>query len=333
MATGQTTTSQIPAAVQEFYDRVLLERAIPNIVHDRFGQQRPVRKNSGDQPKFRRINSLNAVVQPLVEGVTPTPQQLSKTEVTGQLVQYGTYVETSDMVDMTNQDPIITEITELLGENAGESLDKVYRDTLVGGTSAFLANDVAARTDIVTAQSEADYKKIVRALQNSKAKPWKDAPIPGSDKVGTHPIASAYYAIVDEYAYFDLLGLTNFIPVAEYPDGGKSAMPEEIGSLGHIRFILTTEAKVYSAGGGAVGSTGYASSDDTSVDVHTALIFGKNAYGICPLEGEAMKMIYHPFGHGDDPLEQRATQAWKATTDIVILNETFMYRYEFAVTA
>lgn len=331
MATGMTTSTQVEAAVQPFYDRILLDRALASIVHNKFGQVRPVKIGSGDQPKFRRYSSLTNVTQPLVEGVTPSPQQLAKTDVVGQLQQYGTYVEISDYVQMTTEDALLAETADLLGENAGESLDLIYRDALMAGTSKYYANGVAARTDIVTGQSETDYKKIVRALQKSNAKPWTENPIAGSDKVGTLPVASAYFAIVDEYAYYDLQAISNFLPVAKYPDP-KAAMENEIGALGHIRFIRCSNAKVYADGGGDDGSTGLATTSGSKVDVHTALIFGQNAYGVTPLAGKALENIIKPLGSGNDPLNQRSTSAWKATTDLVILNETFMYRYEFGVT-
>jgi N4-gp56 family major capsid protein len=335
MATGTSTSTQIPAPVQSYYDRILLERATPNLVHGMFGQQRPVKMNSGDQPKFRRYSSLPKANQPLTEGVSPSPQQASKTDVTGQLETYGAYVEFSDYVQYTSQDSVLTEYAEILGENAGESVDLVYRDTLVTGTSVFRANSVAARTDIVTGQSVNDYKKIVRALQNANAKVYQKNPIVGSDKVGTAPVWASYFAIIDPEAYYDLQALTGFVQTAEYPDGGKSAVMHEVGSLNHIRFVMTSEAKVWADGGGSVGSTGLASTGASNVDVHCALIFGMNAYGICPLQGKALENIVKPLGSAGsaDALNQRGTSGWKAITDIVILNEAFMYRYEFGVTA
>ena len=332
MATGTTTSTQVPAAVRLFYDRILLKRALPELVHHLFGQQRPVKIGSGDQPKFRRYNSLATASIPLTEGITPTKQQLAKTEVTGQLETYGQYVEITDYVQYTNEDAVLTETAELLGENAGESLDEVYRDTLVGGTSALNGGSVSARTDIVTSQTEADYKKIVRAMSIAKAKKWVDMPIYGSDKVGTSPVGAAYFAIIDPAAYYDLVALTNFQKVSEYPTQ-NGVLPQEVGALGHIRFVMTTKAKVYADGGGAVGSTGLATTSDSLIDVHTALIFGKNAYGVTPLMGKALQNIIKPLGAGEDALNQRSTSGWKAITDIVILNEAFMYRYEFGVTA
>jgi len=82
-----TTTTQVPPAIRTFYDRVLLVRALPELVHDMFGQQRPIKMNSGDQAKFRRYNSLAVAIAPLSEGVTPSPVRLAQTEITATLAQ------------------------------------------------------------------------------------------------------------------------------------------------------------------------------------------------------------------------------------------------------
>src|SRR3990167_6314213 len=121
---AQTTMTQIPAAIQTFYDRVLLVRALPELVHDLFGQQRPANMNSGEQIKFRRYNSLTVATAPLVEGQTPSAVQLSRTDILATLSQYGNLVIVTDMVEWTNQDKVLTETSTLLGENSGQSVDQ-----------------------------------------------------------------------------------------------------------------------------------------------------------------------------------------------------------------
>ena len=65
-------------------------------------------------------------------------------------------------------------------------------------------------------------------------------------------------------------------------------------------------------------------------DVYATLVFGANAYGVCPLAGQAMQNIIKPLGSAGaaDPLNQRATSGWKATTTTKILNEAWMVRIE-----
>ena len=48
---------QIAVNIAGYYDRNLLERALPSLLHDRFGQVRPIPKNQGTQITFRRYES------------------------------------------------------------------------------------------------------------------------------------------------------------------------------------------------------------------------------------------------------------------------------------
>ncbi|MBU2249839.1 MAG: N4-gp56 family major capsid protein [Gammaproteobacteria bacterium] len=88
-----TTRTTIPAEVNNFYDRTLLERVTPLLVHTNFAQVRDIPQNSGtDTIKFRRYGSLTANTTALSEGVTPPGTQLSSTEITAQVLYYGDYV-------------------------------------------------------------------------------------------------------------------------------------------------------------------------------------------------------------------------------------------------
>src|SRR5438067_6399897 len=124
------TTGNIPPAIQAFYDRNLLDRAIPADVHGRFGQVRPIKTRSGNQIKFRRYESLAPATTALTEGVTPAGNSLTVTDVTANLAQYGDFLTVSDMVDLTNQDPVLTEAGTVLGEQGGVTVDIVRRDVM-----------------------------------------------------------------------------------------------------------------------------------------------------------------------------------------------------------
>ena len=102
-------------------------------------------------------------------------------------------------------------------------------------------------------------------------------------------------------------------------------MDNEIGAVGNFRIVLTTNAYTL-ANGGATVANGCYSTGGANCDVYKSLIFAKNAYGICPLDGDSFKTIVkkNEGGYGD-PLNQiAATVAWKANTTACILNETWM---------
>ncbi len=331
------TSSVIPQPIQTFYDRVLLERALPYLAHNLFGQQRPVSLNSGDAPKFRRYSSLTQSTAPLTEGVTPASASWGYTDVTGHLKQYGNWLEIADFIQLTSQDRVVTEASEVLGENAGESLDSIYRDVLAAGSSVFYANSVAGRSSIITKLAAADFNMILRSMRTDNCKYWKENPIIGTDRVGTSPIPASYFAIAHPYTCYDLEGVltTSYTKVHQYSDP-KMALPNEHGAYKSIRFIESTNAKIVAdSGGTAVSNTLKYTTSSAAADIYCTLIFGQNAYGITPLSGNALKTIVKSLGSGGtaDPMDQRSTVAWKAVTDCVILNDDFMYRYEHGVSA
>lgn len=323
-----TTTTQVAPGTQAFYDRNLLERAKPAEVHGRFGQKRPIAKKNGNQIKFRRYSALAAATTPLTEGVTPTGSSLSVTDVTATLAQYGDFITLSDVVDMVNQDPVVTEATEVLGDQAGLTIDQVRRDVLVAGTNVAYANAVANRAAVNVKLSTADLDKAIRFLKNQNAKFVKEG-IPPSTGVGTGAIRKAFVAVIHPDVEFDVESLTGFKPVSDYPSQ-MGVMEDEIGAYKNIRFVSSTNAKVFS-GAGALGTATY-KNNGANYDVYATLIFAADAYGVCPLSGEAMKTIVKPLGSAGsaDPLDQRSSVGWKAMTTTKILNESWLIRLESA---
>ena len=324
------TTSNIAPGTQAFYDRNLLERAVPADVHGRYGQNRPISTRSGNQIKFRRYESLTPATTPLTEGVTPTGSSLSVTDVTASLAQYGDFVTISDMVDLTNQDPVLTEAGKVLGEQGGTTIDRVRRDVLVAGTNVIRANG-SARTDINTVLSAANLKTAIRFLQRQDAKFVKEM-VKAGVGVGTVPIRPAYIGIVHPDIQAVLEGISGYKSVEEY-GSSMEVMEDEVGAYRNIRFVKSTNAKVWAGGGASGGSNVIETS--SAADVYATLIIGANAYGVCPLSGQAMRNIIKPMGSAGaaDPLDQRATSGWKAITTTKILNDAWMVRIESAATS
>jgi N4-gp56 family major capsid protein len=327
-----TTLSQVAPGVQAFSDRNLLSRAQPNDVHGRFGQKRPISKRSGNQIKFRRYSQLAAATTALTEGTTPAGSSLSVTDVTATLAQYGDYVTLSDMVSLTNQDAVVTEATDVLGDQAGTTIDQVRRDVLVAGTNVAYAGTAVARAGVITKIAAADLDKAIRFLKNQNAKFMKEG-IPPSDGVGTGAIRKAFVGIVHPDVEYDLESITGFKPVSDYPSQ-MGVMEDEIGAYKNIRFVTSTNAKIF-ADVTTVTTAGFKTSGSGKNDVYATLIIAAEAYGVCPLSGEAMNTYVKALGSAGtaDPLEQRSTVGWKATTITQILNQAWMYRIETLATA
>lgn len=319
---ASTTSTQIPAGVSAFYDRNLLENATPALVHDKYGQTRSIPKNNSKSTKFRRYNALAVATTPLTEGVTPASTQLAVTDVTATLVQYGAFATLTDIVSLVTEDSVIKEATDVLGQQAGETLDVIYRDILNAGTSVIYAgatvtSTIDTRAEVASAPSVADLNMVIKTLKGQNAKKFTNM-IQGSAKVNTYPIRPAYMAIAHTDKVAEYENLTGWKSVEEYASQGEVDM-NEAGAFKNLRFMETTNAKVFTGEGAG------------SVDVYSTLVFGKDAYGIVGLRGNRnIETVVKPLGSGEDPLNQRATVGWKALATAKILNDAFMVRLESA---
>lgn len=317
-----TTRTEIPAEVNNFYDRTLLQRAVSNFVHTRWAQVRDIPRKAGTKViKFRRYGNLSAATTPLTEGITPSGSQLSVTDITATVAQYGDYVTVTDVVSYESEDAVLMEAAEIMGDQAGDTLDQLCRDIINAGTSVtYAGSGHTLRSQVAAGEliTVAKIRTIVKTLKNNKAKRITRQINPTTG-YNTTPIPASFIGIVHPNITYTLKGLTGFIPVQKYPNGAN-VMEGEIGSLDEVRFIETPNAKVFT-GEGASG-----------IDVYSTLILGANAYGITRVSGEAMKNIVKPLGSAGsaDPLDQRATSGWKATFVAKILNDDFMNRFESA---
>ena len=320
-----TGTTQIPAEVNNFYDRSLLLRAIPLFVHTRWAQIRDIPRKSGSTTiKFRRYGNLAAATTPLQEGNTPVSTELSVTDITATVLQYGAYVTLTDVLDYQTQDPILMETAEILGDQMGDTLDQLTRDVLNAGTNYYFAGSGhTLRGEVAAGEIITDtlIKKTVRLLKNNKARRLTKM-VDATTGYGTSPLNASYIGIVHPNTTYDLKGISNFVPVEKYASTA-GIMDGEVGKYDEVRFVETTNAKVF-AGEGA---------GTPAIDVYSTIVFGSDAYGTTRISGEAMKNIVKPLGSGEDPLNQRATSGWKATFVAKILNQAYLVRIEHAVSA
>lgn len=316
-------TTNISVAVNNFYDRNMLVRAVANFVHTNWAQVRDIPRNAGETIKFRRYGNLSAATTALTEGVTPSGSDLSVTDVTATPLQYGDFLVMSDKVLFTTLDPLLTEASEILGDQAGDTLDQLTRDVIVAGTTVQYASTAAARTDITAAMklTAAEVREAVMTLQTNKAKPIMRM-IDPNDSYNTVPLGACFVGIIHPKTLRDLKSDSGFIPVQKYPNQ-SDVMPYEVGAVDEVRFVMTPNAKVFTAGGSG------------GADVYATMIIGRDFYGISRISGESLKNIIKPLGSAgsSDPLDQRATSGWKATFVAKILNNAFAVRVEHGVTA
>lgn len=309
----------------------MLAHAEPILVLSKFGQNKPIPKNKADTVKFRRPVPFATATVPLVEGVSPTAQQMSYVDVSCQLNQYGAVVEITDKVADMQEDPVLKDASMLCGEQAAETMEMILYGVLKAGTNVQYSNG-ASRAAVNTALALGDLRSAVRTLKSNRGKPITQM-LSGSTSYNTTPVEGGYVAFGHTDLEADLRGLTGFTPVAEY--GSRQPLcPEEFGTIENIRIITSPLLTAWSGAGADSTDAMIETSDAT--DVYPLIVIAKEAYGLVPLKGaNAMKpMVLNPnTPRGGDPLGQIGTVGWKTFFNAVRLNEAWMVRIETGATA
>jgi len=147
----------------------MLTRGLPVLVLEKFGQTYVMPNNVTKVAKFRRYNALPLALTPLVEGVTPAGKKAFVTDVTATLEQYGDFIPWSDVIGDTHEDPYLQQVTDILGEQAAQTVETLRWNVIKAGTNVFYANG-SARTDVNTPVTLDLQRRITRALKRQNAK-------------------------------------------------------------------------------------------------------------------------------------------------------------------
>jgi len=308
----------------------MLKHAEPVMVLQKLGQSRPIPKNKTRTIKFRRPVPFTVSTVPLQEGVTPSATQFSYEDVETTLKQYGRSVEITDLISDNSEDPVLQDISMLLGEDAGLTYEMITYNAVKGGTNVFYANG-SARNAVNTVITLAKQRSVTRSLKAQKAKKLTKILAAGPN-FGTSPIEASYVAVAHTDLESDIRGLAGFQKVAEY-SRFTPICPEEIGAIDDVRYVLSPELDSWPDAGGTKGAM--TSTSGTDADVYPVLFFGSDAFGLVPLKGEnAMTpMIVNAKPTDSDPLAQRGHAGWKGQFAALILNQAWMARLEVAATA
>lgn len=300
--TNTTLDSGLSVENKTHYDMTLIDEAGPNLIHDQFGQKRPIPKNGGKKIEFRKFAALPKALTPLTEGVTPDGKKLSATAVEATVAQYGDYVVLSDMLDLTAIDPVVVEATKVVGRQAGLTLDTITRNVLHTGTNVFYApkgdgTAVTSRAGLDgTCKLTVDLVRRVAAFLKKNNAP---------------KINGSYVAIIHPFAAYDLMSDPEWQNPHQYQDT-SNIYEGEIGKIAGVRFVESSEAKIYENG------------------VFGTLFIAEGAYGVTEITGGGLETIIKQLGSAGvaDALNQRSSVGWKATKTAEILVDAYMVRVE-----
>ena len=300
--TNTTLDSGLSVENKTFYDMTLIDMAQANLVHDQFGQKRPIPKNGGKKSEFRQYASLPKALTALTEGVTPDGSKLSVTSIEAEVAQYGNYVTLSDVLDLTAIDNNVVEATKACGRQAGLTLDTITRNVLQSCTNVWYAPKGDGTAVTSRAGLDATCKLNVKTVKKVAA----------FLKANNAPkINGDYVAIIHPYAAFDLMEDPEWKYPHQYQDT-SNLYEGEIGKIAGVRFVETSEALILDGG------------------VFSTLFIADGAYGVTEVTGGGLQTIIKQLGSAGsaDPLNQRSTVGWKAIKTAEILIPAYLVRVE-----
>lgn len=292
MATTDSTA--LAADLQTYFARRLLVIAKKDLVFRNWALIEPLPNNSSLTVSFTQYSKLAIVTTTLTEGTPPASTSVTSAAITATVDQIGAYVQLTDLATLTVKHPVVEQVMQLLGMQAGESIDRRIYNVLVAGTTVQYANGAANRaalaaTDVMTTN---EYRKAVKTLRVNGAMPF------GRD----------FVIVVDPSVEMDILKDTTFTGVANY---NSTPMYEgEVGLWSGARTVRSNNIPT-------IAST---------TTVHTSFVLGMNAYAITDLQ--TLQMYVEGPGGVTDPLNQIRTMGWKTSFKAVILNNNFFLRIE-----
>jgi N4-gp56 family major capsid protein len=321
---ANNTQTTLADAIKTQYERRLLTRALPRLVHGRWGMQ--ARLNKVGAYELRKYGALAPVTAALTEGTTPSEQSaISLTLVTITPSFYGAWLGLTDELEMTVFDPIISEFSSILGEQAGLSADTLIRNVLTDGATKDYAGDASSRVTVGTNDgiTYAEFVKQIAALEASNA-----LPVDGDD----------FIVIMHPNSWAKLMQDATFVAMFQQEASRDNNSPIRSGLVGRL---LRTKIFVSS------NSRLYAGAGETAGDVYSMLFIAREAYGYVGMAGsfpalvdnapesnisgmtgqnvKPVEIILKQLGSAgaDDPLNQRATVGWKMSLGIAITNSAW----------
>ena len=296
--TNITGDSGLTPEMKTFYDMTLIDEASPNLVHDQFGQKRPIPANGGKKIEFRKFASLPKALTALTEGVTPDGKKLTVTKIEAEVAQYGDYIVQSDVLELTAIDNTIVEATKILGRQAGLTLDTLTRNILHSATNQwFCPKEGGTAVSSISGLDETCLLTVDVVKQVVADLKANNAPKINGD----------YVAIIHPYVAYDLMSDPEWVEAHKYakPD---NIYEGEIGKVAGVRFVETSEARIYENG------------------VFGTLFLADGAYGVTEITGGGLQTIVKQKGSAGtaDPLDQRSSVGWKAMKTAEILVQPYM---------
>jgi hypothetical protein len=230
-----------PAAV---YSKIMLrtiELAESDFEFAKLAVKRSMPSNNGsNEIVFKRMLSLAAHTQPLVEGIPPASDQGRMVAIKAATKQYGRYMEFTDKVDWAVVDPLISEYTRQLSLKVPETKDLIAQQALLAECQLFYAAEkevseidgflkpkaagIVEHIKFLTPDSSPtidEFRKIVLTMEAAKVRPM---------------MGKNFLALVSSAVYFDLITDKRVQEFMKYQQTGQPYMDDTVVDLFSLAF-------------------------------------------------------------------------------------------------
>ena len=249
---GETQLSSL-SVDQVAFDRLAYFALRSELLFDQAADVQPVQQAMpGTGVTFTIFSDIAAATSTLNEVTDVTPTALSDSQVTVTLNEYGNAVVTTAKLRGTAFLDVDSAAANIIGYNAGDSIDQVVREVLAAGTNvAYATGGASAPTSRVTMAVD-----DVAQLRGANV-----ATFNGSYIGFIHPdVSYDFRSATDAAAWRTPANYVN-------PEGIYNG---EIGLFESVRFIETPRAKVFTDASNGTSTTG-------AVDVYCTHIMGRQA--------------------------------------------------------
>lgn len=306
-----STTTGLSNLMSIFYDKVFLERAKNELRYDFGATLKKASMNQGKSIIFNRLTPLALITSALTEATNPSAVDMTSTQVTATLAEYGTFTTVGSLFKMTSIDEDLKEHVDVHGQNAGESIDNLIRielsanatRQLVATTSAVSSTSGIHTSDVITGL---EIRKAVRTLKLAKAPRF-----PGA----------LYRGVIGPQVAMDLFGASEWLDAHRYTTA-DAIERGVIGKLHGVEFVETTNPTVALSGGFSTSTTDVA-------NVYDTYVFGRGAYAMVSLDSFSAPKIYvkNPGSNStDNPLDLFSTVGWKMPFACKTLNASWIVK-------
>ena len=347
MSTISTLSNNVTAPIDYVLMRGMLSQARKVLPFFNGTLPGNLEKNGGSMSvKWRRFNDLAVSTTALGEksgtaahGMGRTAAVPSITDLTVAIAKYGNYINYTEELDLFNINSRAVQIVDVLGRNAGESLNVLMMNVFDGAVNVRAAGGASSASSAAAAMSANDVKYVTNYLNRESAMKFFSMGN-GSTNVGTSPVRASYFGICHSDVEEDIRLISGFVGVETYGGYIGDVQVGEFGHVNGVRWCSTPICPIYT-GGNTNSANGFRNGGAASANlIYKSWIYGREAVGSVGLGEDhtesiylmgdrppAIELIKKAVGSSGtaDPYNEIGTLAWKAWFAGKILNSAWIW--------